>query len=186
MIRERNGFTLIEGLVALAMAAMFLMVFSSTLLSVTRAGKEISSHLFRYRYLRPFFLMLEKDLRNMVEVTSVPFQGQEEECAFITFREQSLVKVSYRWKGEGLVREGEEEDRKELIPQVKKFRLEYAYRDLEKGGVVFLPFWLEDPYPGLPGAVKVSVEVRDKEGPLSFSKVILIPQGEWGILPSEP
>ena len=114
-----------------------------------------------------------------------PFQGKQDEMVFAT-RTTGLFQVRYFLKRGNLTytektlpetgsRSSPEE--KILVKEVESIRFEYAYLD-EEERLVFKPVWLEEPYFGIPRAVKI--EVKLKEGGGNFSRLIAIPQGSWG------
>ncbi len=175
---RQKGFTLVELLIALAISSVFFVVFSTSLISGMKASRKAQSNFARYQPLRPFFLIFEKDLRNMVDLASAPFKGREASCSFPTFGSE-LGRIRYFLEGGKLVRE-EKGQKKVFMDHVKKFRMEYPYEDAKTSETVFLPFWLDDPYFGLPRAVKVSLEIDQKGERVFFARVISIPQGKIG------
>ena len=182
-MKSKRGFTLIELLVTFAIASFFFLTLSASFVAAMKVNREVRAQFIKFRFVRPFFLVFEKDLRNMVVCSAIPFQGKETECSFPTFH-QDLVRVRYLEKGEAFVRQ-EGERMKILIPHLKKIHLEYGYKDQEEGKIVFLPYWLDEPYNGLPKTVKVSIELNHQGEMLRFARLPFIPQGKWGVPHSE-
>ncbi|GEM_PF-6261728 len=179
--REKpRGSTLIELLAALVIASLFFFTFLSVFRSTVKASARIASNLLRYRQARSFFLVFERDLRNTVDTFSFPFKGEEGKCSFITFQERPF-QVDYLWKNGLLVRR-RGEDSRVLLVHVKKFSLEYAYKDSDRGNIVFLPIWGEISDQGPPAFLRVSFELDQKGELVPFSKMVDIPQGQIGWL----
>ena len=62
-----------------------------------------------------------------------------------------------------------------VLPGIDDLRFEFAYLDTDEN-LFFKPFWLDEPYFGIPKGIEVHLTFRGKK----FSKLISIPQGRWG------
>lgn len=123
-------------------------------------------------------------MRNALAYEPLPFKGKDDRIEFPSYRKK-LLKVDYFLKAGKLIRseEGMKEDWKDkesaskpVLSGIKTIYFEYLYKQ-EEGDTVFLPFWLEEPYQGIPKAIRVRVELANG---IQFSKVISIPQGRLG------
>lgn len=133
-----------------------------------------------------FFLTIERDLRNAVVYEPFPFNGKEDRLEFPAYTlsrgkdggGEKMLKIGYFFQNKKLIR-SEDQASKPVLSGVKDVRFEYPY---EQGAeaMAFLPFWLDEPYQGIPKAVKVRIELANG---VCFSKVISIPAGRLGILP---
>ena len=65
---------------------------------------------------------------------------------------------------------------KTLLKSIERIRFQYAYLDEEE--LVFKTVWAEEPYFGIPIALKMDIKL--KNGERTFSKLVSIPQGRWG------
>jgi hypothetical protein len=137
----------------------------------------------------------------MLPYSNRPFEGKETELEFPSLTlshkgegEKALLRVHYLLQDKTLLREEEplkeslknEPQRKRLLEhKVRKLLLEYAFTDEEGKGITFLPFWLEEPYQGIPKAIRVTLELDQEGSPVSLTKLIDLPQGNLGVLPQE-
>jgi len=168
------------------------MVFISGL----KAGEKTKANFSKYQSLRVFFLSLERDLRNALAYEPLPFKGTEDQIEFPSLTlshgknggEKKLLEIGYRFKEGKLIRSEEsmkedfknkEPAAKPVLSGIKAIHFEYPYKQ-EVGDTIYLPFWLEEPYQGIPKAVKVRIELSSG---VLFSKVVSIPQGRLGVLP---
>lgn len=186
-VKAKSGFTLAEVLTGLCISALMMATLSAVLMSGLKASERTRTNFSKYQALRLFFLTFEKDLRNALAYEPFPFKGKGDEIQFPS-RTLSLQKITYRLEAGRIIRfeSGLKESLKEAAPAAKAFlpglkalNFEFPYRR-EDGETLFLPFWMEDPYPGIPKAVKVTIELSSG---VRFSRVVSVPQGRLGLLP---
>jgi len=195
MTRKQTGFTIAEALVALSISSLAMAALGLAFVSSLKAGRAAGHHFEKYRDLRPFFTVLQRELRSMVPYERFPFRGNDKELEFpgreVTGQRRILRKIRYGIRDHHPFREesplkepfkNQATVEKVFLLKAKSLRFEYPYRDAS-GRVRYLPFWLEEPYQGLPAAVRVTVEAGDGEGAFRFVKLIDIPQGNMGVLP---
>lgn len=173
-----------------------MITLSTVFIAAIKAGGRAKANFPKYQSLRVFFLTLERDLRNALAYEPFPFRGIQDWLEFPSFTlshgkdggKKELLEIGYFLKDGKLTRseeslkqnlKNEERASRPVLSGVKAVHFEYPYQP-EAGAMVFLPFWLEKPYQGIPKAVKVRVELSSG---VRFSKVISIPVGKSGILP---
>ncbi|NQT95820.1 MAG: prepilin-type N-terminal cleavage/methylation domain-containing protein [Candidatus Omnitrophica bacterium] len=83
MIRKR-GFTLIELLVAVAIFATIAVVLYSCFRGGVMAWRRIESESASQQRLRGVFATITKDIKNMIYMSNIPFEGNESQAAFVT------------------------------------------------------------------------------------------------------
>lgn len=192
--QKQEGFTLVEILAALFISSLIMAALGLAFVLCLKTGRAANQCFQKYRELRPFMTALQRELRSMVSYEAVPFRGNDETIEFPARWKNGdgrvLRKIRYRIENHHPVREeralkGWTENKeavKRIFPlEAKNLRFEYPYAD--GGRVRYLPFWLEEPYRGLPAAVRVTVEAGSGEGRFRFVKLIDIPQGKLGVLP---
>lgn len=186
MMKTKSGFTVVELLTVLFISALMLITFSTVLISAVKAAARAKANFSKYQLLRIFFLTIEKDLRNTVVYDPFPFKGKEDRLEFPAYTlsrgkdggEEKILTIGYFFQNEKLIR-SQEQVSKPVLRGVKAVHFGYPYEQ-EAGPMTFLPFWLDEPYQGIPKAVKVSLELMNG---VCFSKVISIPIGRPGVLP---
>ena len=184
---NKRGFVLIELLVA------------STLLSIAGAGlygglsqavkidTNIKNTSALYDPIKILWLRADKDLRNTLTLRDYKFVGKQDEMAFPILNESGqILRVHYFVKQGELLRTEEKlpekfvkEPLKEsvLLKNVDRIKFEYVYLD-EEERLILKPIWIEEPYFGIPKAVRVEVKLKNSQK--VFSRLISIPQGRWG------
>lgn len=184
---NKRGFVLIELLVA------------STLLSIAGAGlygglsqavkidTNIKNTSALYDPLKILWLRADKDLRNTLTLRDYKFVGKQDEMAFPILNESGqILRVHYFVKQGELLRTEErlpekfvKEPLKEsvLLKNVDRIKFEYVYLD-EEERLILKPIWIEEPYFGIPKAVRMEVKLKTSQK--VFSRLISIPQGRWG------
>ena len=190
---KRKGFVLIE----LLIAAMLLSLVSTGLLAGFIQGLKAQKRIQEgYRDSDPlhlFFLQADKDLRNGVPLNEYPFTAKNGDISFPALetqaKEKKLLLIRYFVEGDMLKRSEEEltakltkEKPKEkvLLKNLKSFNFKFPYLD-PKENVSYEPFWLTEPYFGIPRAVKMEVLLHGSgASPLSYTKLVSIPQGAFG------
>lgn len=184
---QKNGFILIEFLTAAFLFSLTASGIYASLTQAVRAERRIQDSVRSYDPFRLLFLHLDQDLRNTVELRDYPFQGKEDEIRFPIFRrEGELLLIRYFLKNHSLIRSEERIVRglkkenpreKTLVRSLKFLRFQFPYRDQEENRF-FEPFWMDEPYYGIPRAVELKAE---KEGVI-FNKLVSLPQGKFGFL----
>ena len=184
---NKRGFVLIELLVA------------STLLSIAGAGlygglsqavkmdTSIKNASALYDPLKILWLRADKDLRNTLTLRDYKFIGKQDEMAFPILNESGqILYIHYLVKQGELLRTEEKlpekfvkEPLKEsvLLKNIDRIKFEYVYLD-EEERLILKPIWIEEPYFGIPKAVRVEVKLKNSQK--VFSRLISIPQGRWG------
>ena len=145
-----------------------------------------------YDPLKFFWMRTEKDLRNMVSLRGYRFLGKQDEMIFPFLGEASqLFNIRYFVKNGDLLRTEEKlpsafvkksPNTNIFLKGVESVRFEYAYLD-EEERLVFKPIWMEEPYFGIPKAIRITVKMRISEK--YFSRLISVPQGRWGHVTAE-
>lgn len=192
--QKQEGFTLVEILAALFISFLIMAALGLTFVLCVKTGRAANQRFQKYRELRPFMAALQRELRSMVPYEKVPFRGNDESMEFLARGKNGegrfLRKIRYRIENHHPVREesalkgwpeNKEAVKKIFSLETKNIRFEYPYTD--GGRIRYLPFWLEEPYRGLPAAVRVTVEAGSGEEGFRFVKLIDIPQGKLGVLP---
>ncbi len=194
--RTKSGFTMVELLIALFISTLMIITLSTVFISAIKAGERAKANFSKYQSLRVFFLTLERDLRNALAYEPLPFKGMEDRLEFPGYTlshgkdggEKKLLEIGYLLKEGKLIRSEEsmkkdfknkEPASKPVLSGIKAIHFEYPYKQ-EVGDTIYLPFWIEEPYQGIPKAVKVRIELTSG---VRFSKVVSIPQGRLGVLP---
>ena len=185
-----KGYVLIELLVAGTLLSLAGTGLTAGLLQGIKAERTAREIRQTYDPLRLCWKKMEKDLRNSIYVRQQNFTGKQDEMIFPVLQnvpeKSSIQRVGYFLQDGNLFRREQElsnrlakKDPQEriVLKEVEQVRLEYAYLDAEER-LIFKPFWLEEPYFGIPKAVQIEVKRRGKV----FSKLIGIPQGKWGRL----
>jgi type II secretory pathway component PulJ len=195
-----SGFILIEMLVAASLFALVATGLSTGFVQGVKAHQRIEESFKAYDPLRLLFLRLDRDLRNAIILEDYPFKGKKDEIEFpaLLTEEKDLPAgkagkrlhlIRYFVKDHALIRSEEEltlkltkpkPQEKTLVKGLGSFELQFPYLDDEEA-LVFHPFWLDEPYYGIPRAVTVKLE-REKE---TLEKLISIPQGRTGRIPHE-
>lgn len=192
-MRNEKGFTLVEMLIAVSLYALAMVCLTNAWLSCAHAHERARAELVKYEKVRSFFLRLERDLRRAVNDTEHPFRGKEDELSFETYvspssrtLSKSFTETGYLFSERGLSRSEKDPETEEILrersfPGFEAIRFSFPYRK-EGGEIFFLPFWLEEPYQGLPSEVRVELSLS--EG-MKFTRSISLPQGRAGVLPNE-
>lgn len=186
-----RGFLLVELLTA---AALFSIAGSSLytgFVEGVRCYNRIEESRIAYSGPKIFFMRLEEDLRNMAALEKYPFQGGKEEIRFPAYLPGAgegtgfrLVEVRYFLRAGRLIRSEEElgaklnegsSFEKTVLSNVEEALFEFPYED-EKGARTFEDFWVEEPYAGLPRAVRLTL----KTGGLELQKLVSVPHGAFG------
>lgn len=190
----QKGFLLLEMLVAALLFSLFSAQISSGFIQTLKAYARLCQDFEQNDPLRIFFLRIEKDLRNSVSLKEYPFQGSAAEIKFPVRLEEKLFRVRYFQKDHSLIRSlqalrpglNQSPPREAaVLKKVESVRFQFSYRD-EKEKLIFEPFWIEEPYRGIPRAVKIQIQISKKtgeEGP--FLKCISILQGHYGVLSTQ-
>ncbi len=181
-----------EVLVASALLSLAGGSFYSGLSQVVRMERTIRTTDALYDPFKILWMRSSKDLRNMISLRDHRFSGKQDEMEFPVLGESSrLFYVRYFVKDGNLLRaEGDlppkfvKEPPREssLLKNTEWVRFEYAYLD-EAEKLLFKPIWMEEPYFGLPRAVKITA--KSKTSGKIFSRLISIPQGRWGYVAEE-
>ena len=114
---KRKAFTLIELLVSVSIFAAIGVVLYSCFRAGVVSYKRISTEGEFQKRARYALDTITRDIKNMAYVSSIPFEGQEQDLSFMTIRESSdginkqLVRVSYYI---------EKRDNKEMLIRAEK------------------------------------------------------------------
>jgi prepilin-type N-terminal cleavage/methylation domain-containing protein len=198
---SKRGFSLVEMLLALAIAAVVLVGLVSTF----RAGLAIYGRLDRdssdMHETRLFAQMVESELRNMVYYSEAPFRGERGRFTFPAVVQEydeetsheSAVLITYEYREKSLYRKtvplrdvfGEKHERsKKIVPELKSFVVQYAYRTEENPEILWQESWQESE--GLPRGIRIRMAFEPRSvarGPreeLAVDLKIFIPHGNWG------
>lgn len=189
---NKKGFLLAEVLVA----ASLLSIAGAGLYAGFSQAAKIKTAVYGadalYSPVKFLWMRAAKDLRNSVTLREHRFIAKQEEMLFPVLTAQGGLRlIRYFYKKGSFVRSElalpekfVAEDAREmvLIEGVQNLRFEYAYLD-EEDKLLFRPLWMEEPYLGIPKAVRI--ELKMKKNGRVFSRIIPIPQGVWGQFVSE-
>ena len=183
---KRRGYVLVEVLLAVSLLMIAGAGVTAGLAQGIRAERKIRKIDALYDPFKFLWLGAAKDLRNALALRDCKFAGEADRIEFATYANARLARVRYFTEGDRLVRseEGlpekfvkERPARQVLLTGVEKVEFQFAYLD-EETGLVFKSVWPDEPYWGIPKAVKLNVKLKDN--PKVFSRLIPIPQGRWG------
>ena len=203
-LKNSKGFTLAEVLIAILIAASVLLGLISTLRAGISAYRRLDETSGEVQEIRLLTAILESDLRNIIFYSGVPFSGEADKISFPTivdeYEEDSVKKipaeVTYAYRERTLYRQEvslrdvfkeKKENAKKMIPSLKSFVIQYAYREKENSEIVWTPSWPKGQ--GLPRGIQIALilEKKDKQGKLmkenfTITRKFFIPQGNWGWL----
>ena len=188
---KRAGFVLVEVLAASVLLAIAGTCVYTGFAQGMRMEKRIRETSALYDPLKLLWMQTEKDLRNTLPLRDYKFTGEQDELEFPAFQGSRLILVRYAVKDGELLRIEEALPRKfvqerprekVLLDGVDRIDFQYAYLD-EEERLVFKPVWLEDPYFGIPKAVRLDVKFKSR--PTVFSRLVSLPQGRWGHVTTE-
>ena len=193
---KRNGFTLIELVIATVILAVVIVSISGAFnigIKAWRKGSEGQG----LQKVRIAFLKIQKELKSSFSFSKAPFRGSASEIIFpLSIPEESTEKIyiiTYRMdenKDTGLKalvrgkrpftetpQEGGEAVKEPVFP-IKSIAFKYAYK-LEDGtnGFEWQDSWPET-QKNIPSAVKISFQLDN--GDEIYNKTIFIPQGALG------
>ena len=181
-----RGFIIIEFLVASVLFSLAGSGLYLTFVQGVRAKTRIEESFRTYDPFRVTFLILEKDLRNSVVLKDYPFRGKEEEIQFPARFKNDLFLIRYSRKGHSLIRSEEtlgpklakaKPEERVLIQNLRAFKFYFPHHNEEENSF-FESVWLEEPYYGIPRAVKIEIGTEE----IGLEKMVSIPQGKWGYL----
>lgn len=188
----KRGYVFIEVLVASALLSLAGTGLYAGLMQGLKAERVIRGISQTNLPLRIFWKRLEKDLRNSVSLRDTVYVGKKDEMSFPVAVKRldkgksylELRKIRYFVK-DGVLKRRDEElstrlakekpNERVVLKSARELEFQYAYLD-EKEKLLFRPFWLEEPYFGIPIAVKVEVKLNGRE----YSKLVSVPHGRWG------
>lgn len=184
---NRKGFILIEMVAAsllFSIAGTGLYGAFANAMKINRTIRETSAV---YSPLKILWMRAGRDLRNTAVLRDYPFLGKQQEMKFAILSEpDQLVAVRYFVKRGKLIRAEtklpekfvKERGRETLLMEdIEKIKFEYAYLD-EEENLFFKPVWMEEPYFGIPKAVRI--EVKRRGSGKEFMRLFSLPQGQWG------
>ncbi len=189
---KQKGYILLEVLVASTLLSLAGSSFYAGLSQAVKMERAVRTMDALYDPFKILWMRSTKDLRNMVPLRDHRFKGDEDEMEFPMLGEAlQLFSIQYFVKDGNLIRTQEDLPKKFVkdspvesvfLKNIEWARFEYAYLD-EEERLVFKPEWPEEPYFGLPKAVKMTVKL--KNGGKVFSRLISVPQGRWGHVAEE-
>lgn len=179
MKHSQKGVTLIELIVALTLFAIAAPLVGRAFYQGVRAAMKVRAAIDERRREDRMFSKIEMDLRNALALSAMPFEGASDRLAFPVAG--SMKRVRYEVKDGALVRLEEDPVHAKPVSEtlladgIESFAAEYAYLD-KAGKTLFFPYWIENPYTGLPRAVRVRVARKGAMKELLVS----LPQGHFG------
>ncbi len=183
---KQKGYVLIELLTAAVLFSLAGSGLYTSFMQGVKADKKLRQFNSAYLPVESFGIKIEKDLRNAAELRGFEFQGKKGELIFPVFQINSLSRIRYFSKGGNLHRLEEKipkgfsaaapEDRM-LLRGIESFEIHYAYLD-ESDRLQFFPIWAEEPYRGIPKAVRIKVKLNGRDE--VWTKFVSIPRGKWG------
>ena len=191
---RRSGFTLLELVVASALAALVLSASTALLIRGLTASQRMEGRLQALFALEKATEVLGEELHNAVALSDLRFTGSHEGLSFATaVGPIRLTQVSYKLAPSGstqwLVRESQPfpsgdqpAETKTLVKQVVHFSVVYAMiKEVEgKSSLQWVESWDEQPsqQAALPRIVKVELEALDSKGrACSVTREFMIPHG---------
>lgn len=184
--RAFRGFTLVETLVVVALFSIIGVSLFSSFSMGMKVWKRAVSPNGSYRKSLVALERLSTELRRTFNYSRIDFLGEKESISFANIFGDRIYNISYAFNGSdgGLYRQSrfmqeisEMEDAakaRKIVGSVKDVTFAFYGFDNEKGHADFLAAW-DHSRPGLPAAVKVSLELESGE---TFEKIILIPEGQ--------
>ncbi|HNV85996.1 MAG TPA: prepilin-type N-terminal cleavage/methylation domain-containing protein [Candidatus Omnitrophota bacterium] len=198
-----GGFTLLEALIAILIAGLMLIAAMTVLRAEISAYRKLDRSSGELFELRLFWTTLEREFRNMIPYSKAPFSGKENRFSFSTVlvkydagsAAETPSRVTYQYDERGLTRRetplrsllsSEDGSVKKIIPSLKKFIVEYAYRESNHPEIYWGDSWESDQ--GLPRGVRITLslkiadetEKKDRGREFSIAKEFYNPQGSWG------
>lgn len=185
---RKSGLTLIEMLIVSMILVVITLAVNSSLNSGVRVWRKINQELPQ-EALNIFFDKFSADLHNTLKITGIKFKGDDERLELPTavksesFPERSPGKIIYfydRQKDE-LVRDARDysdvyNDKRggvrSLIKNIHKLKFSYYFFEAETKNYTWLEAWEKE---GLPQAVRVELEIKDKDEIREFSRTVSIP-----------
>lgn len=188
-VAGRKGFTLLEMLVALTLAAIALPLLCQLFYQGARHSKKIRERLEERRAGHRVLTRIEKDLKNAVSFSRTPFVGVPGKLSFASL-DAEIRKVTYEKRDGRILRKEESlavDTAQDLLSPaavasmaegVNAWEVEYAY-GAPGGETVFLPHWSERRL-GIPKAVRMRIFFEGRESPASL--FLMLPQGSLGVM----
>jgi len=198
----KQGFTMIEFLIAILLTTIVLGGLLATFQGGLSAWERIDHDSERLHESRIFIQLFEKELRNMISYSEAPFAGEESKLTFTTLVDQIAdgrlskvpAQVTYAFAGKEIFRvetplrdefNALGESKRRLIPDVKAFRLQYAYTSGDDAATTWKPDWKKGQ--GLPRGIRVEFHLAKNQSKQRketefhvIAKNFFIPQGNWG------
>jgi len=207
MIKGRTvrcrGFTLLEALIAIIITSIVFAGAMTLLRAEITAYRHLSRSSDEIFELRLFWATLEREFRSMISYSKVPFSGQENQFCFSSVLtkygtehpDEVPSRIAYEYNEQGLTRRevplrsllsSGNESTKKIIPSLKKFIVEYAYRGPNHSGIFWEKAWEKDQ--GLPRGIRITLglkpegpsEKKERSQELLITKEFYNPQGNWG------
>lgn len=202
-IKDKNGFTLIEILIAVVIISIIILSMYSAFNTGILAYKKIDSAFYAFQEARIIFSRLEKDLRNsfVYSESSSFFKGTAEALEFFNVSQvyeedkqySDLCRIKYELDGSSLKRTAysglsalsldNTVKPQDISDNIKTLGFEYAYiTEKEKKDIIWQGAWPQEEgqMKQLPLAVKVKLALISKEerrqNVLEFTKIISLPQ----------
>ena len=189
---NRRAFVLVELLVASSLMSIAATGLYAGLSQAVKMDRVVRNTAALYDPFKILWLRAAKDLRNALPLRDYKFKGKQDEMIFPSLDgPDQIIRVRYFVKEGNLVRSEEKLPEKfvkislrqsVLLKGVERIKFEYAYLD-EEERLVFEPAWGEEPYFGIPRAVRLEIKLKDVGN--IFFRLISIPQGRWGHVPEE-
>ena len=183
---NRKGYFLMEALVASALLSLASAGIFTGWMQAVKIERNVRETNALYDPFKILWMRASKDLRNTVSLREFLFVGKQEEAIFPVHGPSGVSLIRYFMKDgqlfrseralpEKLVRERPHEE--VLMKGIEHLKFEYMYLD-EEERAVFKPIWMEEPYFGIPKAIKIQIQLKNSAK--LFSKLVSIPQGQWG------
>lgn len=189
-----KGSTLVELLVVISIFSYIGIGVGKGLIRSAEIRAAIEKQQVSNRPLHLLRLQLRKDLRNMLDLKDYPFSGNEAEMTFPSVvsvhgkegeENISIKEVRYYVEDRHLIREetglvSGGTQRRNLLKRGEDISFSFPYRADEEE-IIFQKYWLEDPYLGLPRAVRIHFE-GGRGDTQDEGFVVSVPQGVMGTL----
>jgi prepilin-type N-terminal cleavage/methylation domain-containing protein len=195
---EKQGFTLIEMLVAIAILSVLALTvygaFSNGLRLWQRINQEES-----HEDINIFLLKLSYELRRCFKFSNIKFLGEEDNISFATLikadREETIGQVNYFFDGSAntinrvqsnysQLYQSKPTPEQQVLKNIKSFNLQYYCCEPKQKKYLWLKAWDKKKVPSsikadeyLPLAVKIEIELDDNNKNKKFVRIVNIPVG---------